>query len=154
MQILTPPLTITLKVSSLHTHRRTADTQQMVSGLTAEQHTYAGYNSAKSSTLRPGSALRVCSQLTSIYWEITHLHLQSSYRWCRVSAQGKQKGCDQRFIQQPCVCLQTWEMVGGGSVYLSGPPGSFVLLAVKVFQAICGRSHKEKEIFSISASIA
>lgn len=50
------------------------------------------------------------------------------------------------FFQQPCVCLQTWgrdvrrwQMITVrpiGSASFSGPPRSFELLAVKVFQVI------------------
>lgn len=44
-------------------------------------HIHPGSNSAKSSTLSPGKALKVCSQPTNIYKEITHLYTQSRHRW-------------------------------------------------------------------------
>lgn len=78
--------------SSTHSHAHTGpdDSRQMVSSMAAEQHTYAGYNSAKSSTLKPGRPAMLCSQVTNIYREITHLHSQSSHRWCCVSARWEQ----------------------------------------------------------------
>lgn len=65
MQILSPLWITPLKVTlSVHTHAKMADTLQMVSSLVAGQHTYAGYNSAKS----------------SLHWDLAG-HWRSAAKW-------------------------------------------------------------------------
>lgn len=126
----------------IHTHGGTADALQMVSSL-AKQHTYAGYNSAKSSTLRPGRTLKVCSQLTNIYREITHLHSKSSHRWWnRISVQGKQKRI-RPLILSAALCLfidigkrRSEVTEDRRDCFLLRATRAFELFAVKVFQVI------------------
>lgn len=88
---------------SLHTGRP-VNTLQMVSGLVKEQHTYAGYISAKSSTLRPGRGRKLCSQLTNIYREITHSTYNPATDGAEFLLTESRGGSEQRFCQQVCVC--------------------------------------------------